>query len=170
MTEAYARIQRARFIHKLVLADPDQTIHGHNYDYWYDIYLGGIVLLFPDLSREQHHAQEFVFAVPCRKHEWHKLYQQAERINQPQDGVASPFLPYYKTREDDEEIIIILRSPVNTDEQCLSTAAYLRMVDEFTGMIYSLPYSETDAMNSIADIIRRTAGVPPHQVRHIEVK
>lgn len=119
------------------------------------------VLLFPDISRSQHEAQEFCFAAPCAEVEWRQIHGHC--------ALNSGYLPYHIAREDDEEVAIVLRSDQDTDEDCLATGAYLRMVKEFTGMIYALPYAPGPIATTVAAIIARTAGVPPHQVRHVEV-
>ena len=121
------------------------------------------VLLFPDMTRKQHEAQEFCFADPCTLPEWNKLKAEASH--------TEGYLPFCYKPDGDEIVCIILRGPDDTDDDCLTTAAWIRMVREFTGMIYALPYSDAPALaaTSMANIIARTAGVPFHQVRHIEV-
>jgi hypothetical protein len=123
------------------------------------------MLLFPDMSREQHEAQEFCFCDPCTKEEWRRLKHQ---VKCTREG----YLPHVIKHDDSkEEIAIILRGTWDTDEDCVTTAAYLRLVHEFSGMIYALPFREGSALTSqpMSAIIARTAGVPFFQVRHIEV-
>lgn len=122
------------------------------------------MLLFPDMRKERHEAQEFVFAAPCTYAEWAKLKSQCKF-----HWDDKQYLPYTLVKEDDEQIAIICRSQEDSDDDCLVTAAYLRMVVEFTGMIYALPYQTDHLNNSIGAIIARTAGVDPKQVRHVEV-
>lgn len=119
------------------------------------------MLLFPDMARDQHKAQEFCFAAPCAEVEWRKLHKHC--------ALNSGYLPYHIVKEEDEKIAIVLREDHNTDDDCLATGAYLRLVKEFRGMIYALPYSTGPISTTLASIIARTAGVPPHQVRHVEV-
>lgn len=122
------------------------------------------MLLFPDMRKERHEAQEFVFASPCTYAEWFKLKGRCGfRWGDKQ------YLPYTLVKEGEERIAIICRSPDDSDDDCLVTAAYLRMVGEFTGMIYALPYQTDRLNNSIGSIIARTAGVDPKQVRHVEI-
>lgn len=126
--------------------------------------LENTMLLFPDMSRTQHEAQEFCFADPCTLTEWQKLLKEDASIP---DG----YLPFCYKQSDEEEICLILRDKYDTDDDCLTTAAWIRMVREFTGMIYALPYSDRPALTAtpMANIIARTSGVPFFQVRHIEV-
>lgn len=119
------------------------------------------VLLFPDMARNQHEAQEFCFAAPCAEVEWKSIYKRC--------ALNSGYLPYHIVKEDGEKVALILRDMGDSDDDCLATGAYLRMVKEFTGMIYAVPYSRLELGTSIASIIARTAGVPPHQVRHVEI-
>lgn len=119
------------------------------------------MLLFPDMNRTQHEALEFCFAAPCAEVEWRKLYKHC--------AINHEWLPYHIVTEDEEKIALILRKPEDSDDDCLATGAYLRMVKEFTGMMYALPYATGPIGTTIASIIARTAGVPPHQVRHVEV-
>lgn len=123
------------------------------------------MLLFPDMSREQHEAQEFCFCDPCTKEEWRSLKHQ---VHCTREG----YLPHViKKTDENEEVAIILRGTWDTDDDCVTTAAYLRMVHEFSGMIYALPFRDGPALTGqpMAAIIGRTAGVPFYQVRHIEV-
>ena len=122
------------------------------------------MLLFPDQTREQHEAQEFCFADPCTLPEWNKLKAEA--------STPEGYLPFVYKECDEEQICIILRDATATDDDCLTTAAWIRMVRGFSGYIFALPYREGAALTmgqSMAHIIARTAGVPSHQVRHIEV-
>lgn len=121
------------------------------------------VLLFPDMTRSQHEAQEFCFAAPCAEVEWKSILNRC--------ALNSGYLPYHIVEEveDEERVALILRDMSDSDDDCLATGAYLRMVKEFTGMIYAVPYSRLELGTSIASIIARTAGVPPHQVRHVEI-
>jgi len=121
------------------------------------------MLLFPDMTREQHEAQEFCFADPCTLPEWNKLKAEASH--------PEGYLPFCYKTSDEEQICIVLRDRYDTDDECLTTAAWIRMVREFTGMIYALPYSDRPTLTAtpMANIIARTSGVPFFQVRHIEV-
>jgi hypothetical protein len=121
------------------------------------------MLLFPDQTREQHEAQEFCFADPCTLPEWNKLKAEA--------STPEGYLPFVYKECDEEQVCIILRDATATDEDCLTTAAWIRMVREFSGYIFALPFKDSVALTSqsMAQIIARTAGVPYHQVRHIEV-
>lgn len=127
------------------------------------------MLLFPDVTRAQPEAETFVFAAPCDHHEWRRLDKHSTEIPSSPDG--EKYLPYFVFREKDESetIIAILRGPKDSDEDCLQTAAYLRMVEEFRGMIYALPYHPNSAEITMADIIARTAGVKPQHVRHVSL-
>lgn len=128
-------------------------------------YLENRMLLFPDLTKKQHEAEHFVFAYPCSSTEWHKLFDHARRTKTPKE-----YYPYVFIDDRDERIAIILRPQMGTDEECLTTAAYLRMVKEHTGMIYALPFNlNFDEDYSFGAIIARTAGVDPKKVRHVEV-
>ena len=127
------------------------------------------MLLFPDQSRDQHEAQEFCFADPCTREEWRQLKHQS---NTRDASTPKGFLPYViKTTDEGEQLAIILRGTWDTDDDCVSTAAMLRMVQEFSGMIYALGFREGSTLTSqpMTKIIARTAGVPFFQVRHIEV-
>lgn len=130
------------------------------------------MLLFPDMTRDQHDAQEFCFAAPCTTQEWYKLMALAKKTKPPKGAgvMETDFLKYVLIEEDDETICIIPRPATATDDDCVASGAYIRMVAEFTGMIYAVPSScDTRVGESMASIIHRTAGVPPHQVRHVEV-
>lgn len=127
-------------------------------------------MLFPDMTRPQHEAQEFCFASPCTPTEFAKLRSRASKYK--------GYLPYTIVMEDDEKIAIILLGFTDAkvefagekwDERAKTTAAYLRLVKEFNGMIYCMTHARKEHSNSIASIIVRTAGVPPHQVRHVEL-
>lgn len=120
------------------------------------------MLLFPDVTRQQHESEHFVFSVPCTLDEWRKLCTK-------QHWVDNHYLSYVILEEDEEPIAIILVDSGNTDDEALTLAAHLRMVSDFTGMIYALPYHTDRLNNSIGSIIARTAGVNPKQVRHVEI-
>lgn len=131
------------------------------------------LLLFPDMLSEQHAAEEFVYAAACQPHEWHRLFDVARQRQQRQEpqppATDTPLLSHLMVAEEGEKICIILQGAADTREQATTTAAYIRMVGEFSGMIYVLPYNDAPVSNSLADIINRTAGVPPHQIRHIDI-
>lgn len=121
------------------------------------------MLLFPDVTREQHESEHFVFSVPCTLDEWRKLCTK-------QHWVDNHYVSYVILEEDKEPIAIILVDSGNTDDEALTLAAHLRMVSDFTGMIYALPYTTEPPDHWIGNIIARTAGVDPKKVRHVEVK
>lgn len=121
------------------------------------------MLLFPDMTREQHEAEEFCYAAPCTFDEWKQLRAD---VQLPHDN----YLPFVSKEDDNrEEIYLILRSDSDSDNECVATAAYIRFAMQHTGMIYAIGYTLAQPSNSIASIIGRTSGVPYHQVRHIEV-
>ena len=124
------------------------------------------MLLFPDMSRDQHEAQEFCFCDPCTKEEWRKLKHQVVGG----EG-TDKYLPFVFAKADSDWVCVILRGTYDTDDECLTTAAWIRLVREFTGMIYALPFREGRALTAqtMSAIIARTSGVPYHQVRHIKV-
>lgn len=121
------------------------------------------MLLFPDMSKEQHFADHFVYAAPCTSTEWHKVLGRCKTKEPDEQG----FMPYTYLDEEGEKICIIPRPFGASDDDCLGTAAWIRMVDEFRGMIYALPYCNEEWPNTIASIIARTAGVEPSKVRHV---
>lgn len=123
------------------------------------------VLLFPDMSKEQHYADHFVYAAACTPEEYYMLRDRC-KTKEPE---AAGFLPYTFIEEDEETICIIPRPRGVSDDDCLGTAAYVRMVEEFTGFIYAVPFTEKTALGSLslAQVIAKTAGVDPAKVRHI---
>lgn len=122
------------------------------------------MLLFPDMTKEQPDAGEFCFATPCTLDEWTKLSRSGKV-----EWVKNFMVPYIMVKEDKEKIAIILMDSGNTDDEAMTLAAYLRMVQDFTGMIYALPYTHDTPDMWIGSIIARTSGVDPKKVRHIEV-
>lgn len=119
------------------------------------------MLLYPDMSRSGYDAKEFVFASPCSYAQWDRALRRATK--------DVGYLPWLEIEEEGESIVIICRSPEHTDDDCLTTAAWLRIVNNFRGMIYALPYDDKPLDYSIGAVLARTSGVDPKQVRHVEV-
>ena len=71
----------------------------------------------------------------------------------------------------DEKVCVILRRPHNTDDEAVTSAAYIRSVKEFSGMIYAMKFDDSygDLPISYATIIARTSGCDPSQVRHLDI-
>lgn len=131
------------------------------------------MLLYPDMRRESYGANDdFVFAAPCTETEWETL-NAAALTARPE---SSDYLPYtfikesYHDEAPADVTYIILMSPQTPDDDAIATAAWIRVVEEYTGIIYALTFeSEYNSNQSLSSIIARTAGVPPKQVRHIEL-
>jgi len=127
------------------------------------------MLLYPDMRREQYEGNDnFVFATPCTKSEWDYLHGKSEQ--------SEHYLPYFFAKEYFHEnappdlTCIILRHPEITDEQAVTTAAWIRVSEEYTGMIYAVSYESVPTVQSLSSIVARTAGCNPKQVKHIEIK
>lgn len=124
------------------------------------------MLLYPDMSRTNYDGSEtFVFAAPCTKDEWYKLLRHGGCIN---NGTQ---LPYFLSNEKEDPVCIILRREESTDDECVETAAWIRVaVEGFNGMIYAMDYVDAPQFGSVAKIIARTAGANPKQVKHIDLE
>lgn len=136
-------------------------------------------MLYPDMSRSTYDKSDhFVFAAPCTKHEWYELHGQilsqwAQRTKKTPNsrGATEDYLGWIELEDDSlEKVCVILRTPEATDTMCEETAAWIRVSQEFTGMIYALKYDPGYGFGngeSLSQIVCRTAGVPPSQVRHV---
>ncbi len=127
------------------------------------------MLLYPDMRRDLYDANDnFVFAAPCTEAEWRQLNADAQM-----SGDYLPFLFIKETYHENapsDVTCIILMSPNTPDDDAIATAAWIRVVEEYTGMIYALNFeADYSRSNSLSSIVARTAGVPPKQVRHIEL-
>lgn len=123
------------------------------------------MLLYPDMTRQQYDGSEtFVFAAPCTKHEWYSMYKYAA-----DDGNHLPYV--FDKADDDPEnhVCIILRHQETIDDHAVETAAWVRIKEEFTGMIYAMKYDPQPPNMATASIIARTAGANPKQVRHVDL-
>ncbi len=135
------------------------------------------MLLYPDMRRKLYDANDnFVFAAPCTEPEWKELYERRQTIADRGDQAHCAYLPYTFIKETFHEnappdvTCIILMSPNTLDEDAVVTAAWIRVVDEYTGMIYALTFDPAYAgETSLSSIVARVAGVNPKQVRHIEI-
>ncbi len=126
------------------------------------------MLLYPDMSKDTYEGSDyFCFSAPCTKAEWDNMYSQ--RISQDQSEHYLPFL-VMKDEAAEEEVCVVLRFPHTTDEQAVTTAAWIRTAKEFTGMIYAVGHDNAYGdMQSLSSIIARTAGCSPAQVRHLDL-
>jgi len=124
------------------------------------------LLLYPDMSRTTYDGSEtFVFAAPCSDDEWNKLLRHPNCLN---DGTH---LPYLTSGEGEDQVCIILRRHENTDDECVETAAWIRVtLENFGGIIYAMTHVTAPQYGSIAQIIARTAGANPKQVKHIDIE
>ncbi len=122
------------------------------------------MLLFPDMRREQYEGNDnFVFAAPCTKVEWDYLHNKSVQ--------EEHYLPYIFMKDDPDDVsCLILRLPEITDEQAVTTAAWIRVSEEYTGMIYAVSFESVPTIQSLSSIVARTAGCNPKQVKHIEIK
>jgi len=121
------------------------------------------MLLYPDMSRDQHTSETFCFAAPCTKDEWYRMYRSSMCVK---DGIR---MPYVMLSEDGEQAVIILRGPEVPDSSCVETAAWIRItLPNFNGMIYAMKYAPT-VFTSVAATIARTAGANPRQVKHFDL-
>jgi len=135
------------------------------------------MMLYPDMTRTTYDASDyFVFAAPCTQAEWFQLSQQISRQwkgrkkTTPQSrGKNDDYLAWIMLKDDsEEEIVIILRDTLDTDSECEETAAWIRVSQEFRGMVYALKYDPAyGSEQTLAQIICRTAGVNPSQVRQV---
>jgi len=121
------------------------------------------MLLFPDMRREQYEGNDnFVFAAPCTKVEWDYLHSKSVQ--------EEHYLPYIFMKDDPDDVTcLVLRLPEITDEQAVTTAAWIRVSEEYTGMIYAVSFESVPSVQSLSSIVARTAGCNPKQVKHIEI-
>lgn len=124
------------------------------------------MLMYPDMSRTTYDGSEtFVFAAPCTRDEWYQLLRDPRAVN---DGIRLPYIVSGDSMEE-EIVCVILRRDESTDEECVETAAWIRVTQEnFNGMIYATGYVDAPQFGSVASIIARTAGANPNQVKHID--
>lgn len=125
------------------------------------------MMLYPDMTRSAYEGSDtFVFAAPCTEGEWFELMQGGGLMNRACNEV---YLRWVMVKDDsDERIVVIMQAPHDTDEIAETTAAWIRVSEEFRGMIYALKYDPAyGSSQTLAQIICRTAGVPPSQVRHV---
>ena len=121
------------------------------------------MLLFPDMRRALYTDNDnFVFAAPCTKSEWDYLHKHSIQLDH--------YLPFIIINELEDVTCIILRHPEITDDQTVTTAAWIRISEEYTGMIYALSYESVPTAQSLSSIVARTAGCNPKQVKHVEIK
>ena len=131
------------------------------------------MMLYPDMTRDTYEASDhFIFAAPCTQSEWFDLLQLesiASQSSRARD--TNNYLPWCILEDDcDEKIYVIIRDRHDTDEAAEITAAWIRVSEEFRGMIYAVKYDPGyGSSQTLAQIICRTAGVPPSQVRHVTV-
>lgn len=130
------------------------------------------MLLYPDMRRELYDANEnFVFAAPCMESEWKELYENRNEPNRASDYLPFTFIKEsFHTEAPPDVTCIILMSPQTLDDEAIATAAWIRVAEEYTGMIYALTFDPAYAgSTSLSSIVARVAGVNPKQVRHIEI-
>ena len=130
------------------------------------------MMLYPDMTREQYDGSEtFVFAAPCTKAEWYDMKSLSSTVD---DGDHLPYMLFDdelgRTKDGNAtKLCIILRFPESIDDHAVETAAWVRITNEFVGMIYAMKYDPQPPDYGIAATIARTAGAPPNQVRYIEL-
>ncbi len=130
------------------------------------------LLLYPDMRRELYDANDnFVFAAPCTEAEWKVLFGQRSEPNRDRDYLPFTFIKeHFHENAEPDVTCIILMSPNTPDDDAIATAAWIRVVEEYTGMIYALTFDPAYAgETSLSSIVARVAGVNPKQVRHIEI-
>ncbi len=130
------------------------------------------MLLYPDMRRETYNANEnFVFAAPCTEIEWKELFANRNEPNRDRDYLPFTFIKEtFHENAPPDVTCIILMSPNTPDDDAIATAAWIRVVEEYTGMIYALTFDPAYAgETSLSSIVARVAGVNPKQVRHIEI-
>ena len=131
------------------------------------------MLLYPDMRRETYDANDnFVLAAPCTEAEWKELL----KMRQPKFDGDENYLPFtfiketYHDNAPPDVTCIILMFLHTPDDDAIATAAWIRVVEEYTGMIYALTFDPAYAgETSLSSIVARVAGVNPKQVRHIEI-
>lgn len=105
--------------------------------------------VYPDMSRKQYTGNDtFVFAAPIPEPTWRFIHA-IPGVQRTGDGVAYVTIP-------DEDVIVIMREKHHTDEDMLTAAAHIRVVDQETKMIYACPAGNLTQ----TQIINRTAGAP----------
>lgn len=133
------------------------------------------MMLYPDMSRSTYESSDhFVFAAPCTHGEWQTLWTEIQmrnrKLSDPKSRTKNnDYLAWITVEDDsDEQVIIIMQGQYDTDDEAETTAAWVRVSEEFRGMIYALKYDSTyGSSQTLAQIVCRTAGVPPSQVRHV---
>ena len=120
------------------------------------------VNLYPDMSRSQYTKNDtFIYAAPVGPEVWDGLRALAR--------FTPDNVPYLGNDQAEglEDIVIILRSPTMTDDDCLTAQAYIRLVDNVTNRIYCVPCVHSLSM---ASLINKTAGAPRELCKMLTVE
>lgn len=107
--------------------------------------------LYPDMGRSQYTKNDtFVYAAPITTDVWMQLQKYARH-----DGEKNGFL----LPDDIEGLddVIILRSKHMTDDDCMTTQAFIRLVHGNRERVYCVPYRD---QVSTAVLANATAGAP----------
>ena len=107
--------------------------------------------LYPDMGRSQYTKNDtFLYAAPTTTESWNQLQKYARRTNERVGYLLPDDIPGLAD-------VIILRSPLMTDDDCMVAAAYIRMVDSCTARAYCVPCR---AKLSHHVLVNASAGAP----------
>lgn len=96
-------------------------------------------LLIPDESRTPNR-DDYVFAVPVARVAWNKWYALSERLGTLVQLYSMRYVVRMQTGSGNEKVktIIVLPTGGQTDEDAVAAAAYLRLINHETCLIYIL--------------------------------
>lgn len=120
--------------------------------------------LFPDMSREQFKDSEnFIFAAPIMVEHWVRIDSVCRTNDRTPNGVH--WVKYHEG--DGKSFIMLMRRPEHTDDDMKEAAAYLRLFENRTEIIYALPYEATPPSQAV--LLERTAGANPRYCKMISL-
>ena len=114
-------------------------------------------------------SDHFMFAAPCSEKDWLTLYNNRSEPNRDRDHLPFTFIRNDPGPTPTCTTCIILMKPDTPDADAIDTAAWIRVTEEYSNMIYALKFEALIASSSFAAIVARTAGVDPKQVRYIDL-
>lgn len=116
--------------------------------------------LYPDMSRQAYTGNDtFVFAAPIPKMTWSFIY--AMPLNNTVELEDGKIVIWRMV----DDAIVMLRDGSHTDDDMLTAAARIRMVERKTNMIYAAPAGNLTQN----ELINRTAGAPRKLCKMLDI-
>jgi len=128
------------------------------------------VILYPDQREPPQENETVITAAPIKQHDWDHLYElgrknEIKEVAMRYAIITGEDVYFMRNRSDITDRVCILLRRMEDDDTCLEATAWIRIRENYPGMVYWCRWSTADKWQTFSS----AAGAPQHQVAMVDL-